>query len=88
MIAAVVTPSGLADETEASRIVSTPLQWLAQPLFLLAFGDIFVVEIALFQVPDGRPAVMRQVGLVLRVQRLENLWCFSTQRIVVGRQVS
>jgi hypothetical protein len=40
------------------------------------------------EVPNGWPAMVGQVSLVLRVQRLQDFRCFSTRHVVVGRQIS
>ena len=70
MVAAVGTVPLLPDEAETARVVATPLQRLGQSLFFEPFGGALVVVVTLLQVPDGRPAVVRHVCLVLRVQRL------------------
>jgi hypothetical protein len=88
MIAAIIATPGLANETETTGIVPAAFQRFAQAFLLLALGYVFVVKIAFLQVPDGRPAVVGQVSLVLRVQRLQDFRCFSTRHVVVGRQVS
>lgn len=87
MIGAVVAPPRLAGKAQASGVVAAPLERLGDALLFLALGDVLFVIVALLQVPDGRPAVVRQVRLILRVQVLEHFGRLPAQRVVVGRQV-
>ncbi len=77
LVTAVYSAPCFTRETQTAGIVSTPLERFAQSFFFLAFSDVFVVEIPLFQVPDRWPAMMSQMSLIVRMKRLEDFRCFT-----------
>ena len=85
MITAIDAPPSFAHETQAAGIVATSLERFVLAFLLLLFCHVLVVEIALLQIPNRRPAVMNQVRLVLGMQTFDQLRRFATDVVIIGR---
>ena len=87
MVTAINTTSCFANKTQAAGIVTASLQWLNETFLLLPLGDVLIVEVTLFEVPNWRPSMLSQMCLVFRVQRFQQLGSLPANVVVVGRQI-
>jgi len=58
MIIAIDATSGFADKTQAAGIVAASLQRFSETFLSFPLGDVFVVKVALFEVPNGGPPML------------------------------